>query len=365
MDVVYPSLAQGALSSARYSYIPDLVVPVEQQLAEAVEYDVEHDISWGVGQSARSGVQGYVHSSVSRLGLLVNSSVTKADDSFSGPMVDAVAAFLITGSERFPGIGNMVEQTLSTFTKAVLSQQTLGSFKERAYVGVGGTFEFWDGDRSVAEAQGTLLDTTLDVDVTALPDLRVVPFDQAKGYCSLDHLFPTDDVLIQVKRPWDFSRETSEYPNTHLTSISNSSATPYSTQWTVSVLSLVDFEVTADGASASYGLMEQPAESKRSIRVDLELPVTLHSAWPLEGVIYNPTNTIASDALEAARKFCEVVWDKLEPVFGWVKDGFQRAFGFLTDVFEVLSKFATRVLKAFASTMQILVETLQIGRAHV
>ncbi|OGS44439.1 MAG: hypothetical protein A3K76_03495 [Euryarchaeota archaeon RBG_13_57_23] len=359
MEGVYPSLTEGVLSSAKYAYIPDLVVPVEQQLAEIVACDVENDLSWGVGARTRDAVEGCAQSAVSRLQLLINSSVTRSDDGFAGPLVDALAGFLVSGTEKFPGIGDLVENTLTVFSKAVLGQQGLSAFKDRAYVGVGGSFEFWDGDKETAYGSGAVLKTTLSVDAISLPELRVVPFDESKGYESLEHLFPTDDMLVQIKRPWNFDRQSSEYPNIHLTSLGNATATPYATQWTVSVLGLVDVEISSDDHLTVSNFLERPAESRRTVRVDLEIPVVLHSAWPLEGVGYNPSNTALSDSMEAARKFCEIVWDKLEPVFGWVKEGFERVFGFVTDVFEVLSSFATRLLKLFANSMQKFVEIMQ------
>lgn len=359
MGSVYPSLAEGVLASAKYAYIPNLVVPVAQQLAEIVASDVENDLSWGVGTLARDAVGGYAASAIDRLRLLVNSSVTRSDDSFSGPLVDALAQFLVVGSDKFPGLRRMLEDTLTAFSKAVLGQKDLAAFKDTAYVGVGGTFEFWDGDRAAAVASGAVLDTVLNVDSFSLPELRVVPFDASLGYASLEHLFPTDDMLVQIKRPWDFDRHSQDYPNIHLTALSNFTPTPYATQWTVSVLSLIDIEISSDDRLAGSSLFEQPAESRRSVRIGFELPLVLHSAWPLEGVSYNPSNTALSDSIEAARKFCEVVWDKLEPFFGWIKDGFRRVFGFVSDVFEVLSSFATRLLKMFASALQALIETMQ------
>ena len=359
MDGIYPSLAEGVLASARYPYIPNLVVPVEQQLAGIVADDVENDLSWGVGTLARDAVGGYTASAISRIQLLVNSSVTRSDDAFQGPLVDAVAGFLVAGSEEFPGLGGILSDVLTAFSKSVLAQKDLAALKDSAYVGVGGSFEFWDGDRTVARTNGAILDTVLRVDKFSLPELQIVPYDASLGYESLQHLFPTDDMLVQIKRPWDFNRQLSEYPNIHLTTLSNFTPTPYATQWTVSVLGLVEIGISSDDPLAGLSLLEQPAESRRSVRVEAEIPVVLHSAWPLEGVDYNPSNTVMSDSVEAARKFSEVVWDKLEPVFGWVKEGFERTFGFMSDVFEVLSSFATRLLKLFASSLQTLIEIMQ------
>ena len=356
---VFGSLTDSILSSARYSYIPDLVVPVEQQLAAIVACDAENDVSWDVGARARNAVEGLAGNAVSRLQRLVNASVTRSDDAFAGPLVDGLAELLVAGDDEFPGIGKLLERTLTVFAKAVLGQRDASSFKHKTYVGVGGTFDFWDGDRAVAEACGAVLNTTLQVDVLSLPELRVVPYEQSNGYESLEHLFPTDDLLIQIQRPWDFDRRSCEYPNTHLTSLKNASATSYATQWTVSVLGLVDVELSSDDPLSRTSIMEQPAESRRTIRIDIEIPVVLHSAWPLEGVAYNPSNTALSDSIEAAHKFCDKVWEKLEPVFGWVKEGFEKVFGFVTDIFEVFSSFATRLLKSFASAMQALVEIMQ------
>ncbi|HEX7392968.1 MAG TPA: lamin tail domain-containing protein, partial [Thermoplasmata archaeon] len=54
-----------------------------------------------------------------------------------------------------------------------------------------------------------------------------------------------------------------------------------------------------------------------------------------------------------------MVWDKLEPVFGWVKSGLERIYRFVTDVFEVLASYATKIIKVVSAVMQRVVETLQ------
>ena len=359
IDPVYSDLASSIVSSARYAYIPDLAVPVEQQLAEMVRTDVEYDSSWGVGSSAASATETLYSVNLERLAELVNSSVARADDGFAGPLVDSIAAMLVSGADAFPGLGKLVEGQLGCFVKGIMRQKELSAYKQSVLLDTRGQFEFWDGDLSAARSSGRVTSETLGVSVPGgMPLMQVVPFDQASGYGSLGSLFPTDNLLVQVKRPWEYDRSRSDYPNVHMTSLSNMTATPYSTQWTVSVLGVV--EVVASSENSAFGsMLSDGLEARSDLRIEFEIPVVLHSAWPLQGVDYNPSNTAFGDALDAASEFCEKVWDQLEPVFGWVKDGLERIYKFVTDAFDVLASFATRVIKALTNALQTLVETLQ------
>lgn len=360
MGSVYSELASSIVSSARYAYIPDLGVPVEQQLEDVVRSDVEADPTWGVGWSAAVTLDALSSAYLARLTDIVNRSVVRLDNGFAGPIVDGVASLLARGADGFPGVGKLVEQQLTCFSREVLRQKELGSYKHTVRLDLDRPFEFWEGDRSAAEAGGRVLGESVSVSVDGgLPPLQVVPFDPSTGYTSLENMFPTDDLLVQVKRPWDFDRGRAEYPNLHMTSLDNVTASPYSTQWTVSVIGQIDLRLTSNNTAFQSLLSSGPSESRTSARIQLMLPIVLHSAWPLEGVGYNPTNTALSDGLAAAKKFCSVVWDKLEPVLGWLKDGLERIYRFVTDAFQVLASFATRIIKALAGALQTLVETLQ------
>ena len=359
MSSVYAGLSDSLVSSARYAYIPDLPSSVEAQLTELVRSDVEFDSSWGIGVAALVSTGALLRAHLERLASMVNTSVAKADDGFAGPMVDSIASILADGADRFPGLGKLVEGQLNCFVKEVLRQKSLSACKRSVYLDLRRPFEFWDGDLSSARSAGGVLNESVDVCVPGgMPGLQIVPYDEPSGYDSLESLFPTDNLLVQVKRPWDFDRSDSGYPNAHMTSPSNMTATPYASQRTVSVLGLVEVDLWSAN-SAFSSILSGKVDSRSSVRIEFELPVVLHSAWPLQGVEYNPTSTALGDAVDAVSDFCSKVWEKLEPVFGWVKDGLERVFRFVTDAFDVLASFATRVVKALASAMQILNETLQ------
>lgn len=359
MDGAYDELASEALSSARHSYIPGLAVPVQQQLEEIVRHDVEFDPQWDVGPYFRSMLDGMLLTRLDHLVAVVNSSVQRADDGFAGPMVDAVAAMLAFGADKFPGLEPLVERTLTQFAGQVLRQGELAGHKRTVYLDSSARFEFWGGDRAAAAESGGILEESVKVRVgTGLPRMQVVPYDQSTGYSSLSPLFPTDNLLVQLRRPWQYDRTESDYPNVHLTALDNMSATPYSTQWEVSVLGVIELVVCSDN-SELQSLTTAGACARRDVRVEISLPIVVHSAWPLQLVAYNPSNTVLSDAAEIAKKFCDIVWDKLEPVLGWVKDGFERVFRFVSHAFEVLSSFATKLVRIVSSALQTLVETLQ------
>jgi len=354
-----PQVAEQVLSGARYGYIPNLAVPVSQQLEEVVRFDVEHDLAWGVCDRISSGLLQLCALHLERLRTLVGEAVCAADDGFAGPMVDTLAAMLLAGADEFPGFEEAAEEMLDGLTKQILGQKHLSAFKDSVFLDLGSGFEFWEGDREAAERSGTVLQEVMEVDIpNGFPELQVVPYDPAVGYGSLEALFPTDCLLVQLRRPWEYDRGDPAYPNVHMTSLGSVNVTPFATQWTVSVVGQLDVVLRSEN-SALQSLYGDDTSSVRRVKVDLTFPVVAHSSWPLSGVEYNPSNTVLSDALAAARKFCEIVWDKLEPVFGWVKDGFERVLRFVLDLSDTLASFAVRVVKAISNIMQTVVETLQ------
>ncbi|MGD9963567.1 MAG: lamin tail domain-containing protein, partial [Thermoplasmata archaeon] len=359
VDVMYDDIAAEVLSSATHSYIPDLAVPVWQQLEAIVRSDVEHDAEWGVGASSLQAFEVRCAQALEGLATAMGFGVARLDDGFAGPLVDSVAAALVTGSALFPGLPRVVEDSLGAFARAALAQQRLSSFKQSAYVDLGGTYEFWDGDLAAAEDAGAVMNTTLSVELPdGLPRLTTVPYDSELGLSSLGGMFPVDELLVQVKRPWDHDRSDEGYPNTHLTSLTDASATPYSTQWVVSVEGLVRVRAVASDASFVSSLEQEPAVESL-VSISISVPVVVQSAWPLEGVEYNPTATALSDTLEAATRFCDYLWDKLEPALGWVKDGLEAIHHFVQDAFQTLARFTVKVVEVIARCVQAMVETLQ------
>jgi hypothetical protein len=353
------NVAESVLDTARYAYIPDLAVPVRQQLESILLSDVENDESWGVCSYVYSGLVQLCSIQLLRLRTLVEEAVCMSDDGFAGPLVDSVAAVLLSGAEGFPGMAEAIEELMGGLSRSILSQKHMSAFKGSVMVDLGAEFEFWDGDREAAELSDTLLREEVEVVIPGgFPGLRTVQYDPSLGQSSLEPLFPTGDMLVQVRRPWDFDRGDQAYPNTHMTSLGSVNLTPFATQWTVSVLCQLDVELTSRN-SVLQSICGEDASSLRRVKVALTFPVLVHTSWPLSGVEYNPSNTVASDAVAAATKFCEVVWDKLEPVFGWVKDGFERVLRFVMELSDTLASFAVRVVKAVSSVMQTVVETLQ------
>jgi len=359
-EVAGSELSAALLAGARYPYIPDLVVPVEQQLEDLVRNDILNDPSWGVSERLEQSVLsiGLVH--LKRFLSILNSSVTQSDDGFVGPMIDAFAAMLVEGAEGFPGMARLIESMLSRVAKSVLAQKRLANHKGAVFLDLVTPFEFWDGNLSSATENGTVLSETLAVDIVdGMQPMTAVPFDPGRGYDGLGSLVPANEFLVMVKRPWDFDRSQEDYPNTHLTSLLNTSATPYATQWIVQVRASIGVTVTSSGTLLDSVHGDGEVASDRVLGVDLCLPIVVHSATPLNGVDYNPTNTALSDAVAAARMFCDIVWDKLEPIVGWVKDGLDRVLWFLEDFFDVITSFATRLIRCVAGGLTKLVETIQ------
>lgn len=358
-DAMYDDLTLHVLSSAEYPFIPDLGVPVWQQLEDIVRSDLENSVDWGVGTEASRLFGEICCSAFEGLTSAVNASVEKVDDGFAGPLVDSMAGALVFGSASFPGLPQVAEDALGAFARSALAQKRMSSYKQSAFLDLGGEFEFWDGDLGAAEDAGTVLGASLSVELPGgLPSLTAVPYDPGTGRTSLENMFPADELLVQIRHPWDYDRCVTEYPNTHLTALTNVSATPYSSQWLVSVKGLVHVRAVSSDPYLVSVLEPEPTVGT-DVAISLCLPVVVNSAWPLEGVEYNPTNTLFSDALEVAEKFCAHLWDKLEPALGWVKDGLEAVYHFVQDAFRTMTSFTVKVLKAVARCVQTMVETLQ------
>jgi hypothetical protein len=359
-QAMYDNLVLSALSNARYAYIPNLVVPVEQQLKEIVRADLEADSAWGLGASSSSALRQIMRQHLNTLAFLVNISISKSDGGFMGGVADTIANFLLFGADEFPGLEAAIEQQLTAFVRGILGQREFSGFADSIFLDLVHPFEFWDGDRDAALARGTVQRESLSVDVLGpFPGYQPVPYDPSIGVKSLDELFPVDDMLIMVQRPWQFDRSQNTYPNLHLTSLTNISSTPFTSQWTVSVVGLIEIGVASNNSAIQSLVSDGSTCSRAKVRIEFSVPIVLHSGWSLQGVEYNPSNTAVGDMLAAAKRFCDMLWEKLEPIVGWVKHCFEKLFRFLDRVFEVMSSYATRVVKAAASVLQTLVENLQ------
>ena len=353
------SLSDDIVSGARYPYIPNLVTPVEEQITRQVMADLSSDPSWA-GATAGSFVDAICRQRLLQIVEAVNESVIPSSGGFVGPLVDSVATLLVLGAGEFPGLKALIEDGLNGFVKGILSQERMSAFKDSVYIDLRNPFEFWEGDRESALGEGRMMTESLGVLVPhGLPGLRIVPYNETSGCDSLDGMFPTDGLMVMVKRPWQFDRAKSEYPNLHMTSIANITATPYSTQWTVSVLGTIEIDASSTNPAFQTLLSDGGPRSNSNVRISLSFPVVLHSSWPLQGVDYNPSSTASSDLIAAAKKFIDGVWKKIEPAVGWIKDGLERLYRFVTDAFSTLASYATKVVRAVASALQTLVETLQ------
>jgi len=192
MQGSYDKIADEILQSAKHSYIPNLVVPVDQQLEEIVRHDIEFDSQWNVGPRFDSILRDTLKLRLGMMVSLVNSSVKKADDGFAGPLVDAVTGMMAFGADKFPGMEQLIEMILTQFARQVVRQGELAGHKKSIYLDSRAMFEFWEGDRQTAVDDGRVLEEHVKVRVdSGLPQMQVVPYSVSGGYPSLANMFPT------------------------------------------------------------------------------------------------------------------------------------------------------------------------------
>lgn len=358
LDAAYDGLASALLSTAKYGYIPNLAVSVEHQLSEIVRGDLESDSSWGAGAALRASEDWLLSIKTRNILSTVNSSVYCENQGLVGSAVDAVAQMIAYGSDTFPGVRSLVEEQVSRMAKSMLSQKGLSGFKPAMPTDLSGKFEFWD--KASGPAQGEGLEENLTVNVVGgLPGFEEVPYQPGLGYGSLDQLVPLDKMLIQVKYPWEFDWRTEPYPNLHQTSLLNATACPYAAQWNISVAGTLDIRACSENHALSSLTGNGIVNTGRLVKLEFSLPIVLHSAWPLQGVTYAHTNTVLSDTVDAVKRFVDIIWERIEPLVRWIKNGLEKVLDFVQTVFNVLMNFATRVIKVVADVLQSVVEAIQ------
>ncbi len=213
-------------------------------------------------------------------------------------------------------------------------------------------FEFWTGDRATALARDDMREETLVVRQS--PATLATTRLGDSGAWNRDALRP-GDLWVDVWDPTAFARSGS--PNVHWTDITQASQRPFETRWEVRVAALVGVGVaTARGVRLGPDGHEPDAVSE-AVRIDLSLPITVYTGWPLAHVAYRDTDTLAADALAVLQKLLDVLWPIVEPVVDWIVDAVEQFVAYLVDL--VRRAMSSEVVQALYNVTRTAVELLQ------
>lgn len=109
-------------------------------------------------------------------------------------------------------------------------------------------------------------------------------------------------------------------PNVHYTRIDSMTSRPFETQWSVRVRGVVNISVATSRGVYLDPAGHIPVMDESLVPIDIEIDVKVFSGWPLVGVAYANSNTLASDVWNAVQDFLTWVWDGLVQAFSWVLD---------------------------------------------
>lgn len=142
---------------------------------------------------------------------------------------------------------------------------------------------------------------------------------------SVDNVDPVGRLVISIVTP-DLNIRGAPR-SAHYTALDLSTRFPYETNWIVNIRGNLELTV--------YDRMSSGACSKSEIHVDIELPITVISGWPIDGVQYERSNTLLGDAGALLSEVKDKVWPYVSPLV----EAFQKALDCLFDSLAELSRY--------------------------
>ncbi len=168
------------------------------------------------------------------------------------------------------------------------------------------------------------------------------------------HNSPILDLQIDLKRPWDHSREPEYYPNIHDTDVSNRTFSSYSTQWTVKLSGSLKVSVQANGVHELYEALGTGSE-EALVPFSTNFTIVAASGWALEGVDYMPSSTLGGEI----QKFMGNVLDGLLEQLKFITGGISQVFSFFKNMFDTLLSYSLKAVSILSNALQDMVSGLQ------
>ncbi len=242
----------------------------------------------------------------------------------------------------------------------------------------GGPFEFWRGDREAAVASHSVREETIVVRQSPAA-LRGTQFGDQDRWNPLGP--ELGDLWIDLRDPSTVPRNRAS-PNVHWTDIHEMSERPFESRWDVRVLGLLHVDAMSLQGVRLGGSVHLPEVASADVSIDFSLAVTVVTGWPLQGVAYRDSATLASDTWAAILEVVGVFWDRfLGPIVDRILDmihGFVealldllrrvmdsevvRALGEIARVtIDALHAFVLQMLGPYAPVLEVLIREVQNG----
>jgi hypothetical protein len=179
--------------------------------------------------------------------------------------------------------------------------------------------------------------------MTVIPRLSNTPAYLQKfevgpsSHYSIENVDPAGRLCISIISP---TYEGKERPKSvHYTGPDLATSFPYETNWMIKARGVVKV--------ATSDMLSSESLCQDEILIDLEIPITAVSGWPIDGVKYDRSNTFLGDAGELLNEVKNRIWPFISPLF----ETFQKAIDFLTDSLSKLSRYVSAFVERVTKIM--------------
>jgi hypothetical protein len=217
-----------------------------------------------------------------------------------------------------------------------------------------GPFEFWTGNRTVAAAghgvrheEIVVRQTPSILRITRLGDPEMWnPFGPEPG-----------DLWVDLRDPSTVPRNRAS-PNVHWTDVHEMSSRPFEARWDLRVMGLLHIDVMSARGVRLGSSGHIPEVASMDVPLDFSLAIPVYTGWPLQGVAYRASATLAGDAWTKVLEILGGFWDRfLGPIVDRILDMIHAFVEALLDL--VRRVMDSEVVRALGEIARVTVDALQ------
>ena len=217
-----------------------------------------------------------------------------------------------------------------------------------------GPFEFWAGNRTVAEQGHGVREEAIEVR-QAPSILRITRLGDPDTWNPLGP--EVGDLWVDLRDPVTVPRNRAT-PNVHWTDIHEMSTRPFESRWDLRVLGLLHVD-----AASARGIHLSPSGhlpdiASVDVPLDFSLAITIYTGWPLERVQYRDTATLAGDTWAKIRVVLGEFWERfLAPIVDRILD---MIHGYVEALLDLIHRVMdSEVVRALADLAKATLDALQ------
>src|SRR3989475_10495947 len=217
-----------------------------------------------------------------------------------------------------------------------------------------GPFELWTGDRTAAIAGHRIRHEAVVCRQT--PSILRVTRPGDPGAWSLFGPEP-GDLWVGLRDPTTVPRNRAS-PNVHWTDIHEMSSRPFEARWDLRVLGLFHLDAMSARGVRLGSSGHVPEVASMDVLLDFSLAIPVYTGWPLQGVAYRASATLAGDTWTKIVEIVGGFWDQfLGPIVDRILD---MIHGFIEALLDPVRRVMdSEVVRALGEIARVTLDALQ------